>query len=284
MLPERFELLENLGFVWDSHEVSWKEKLEELIEYKRTHGDCDVPYYYSLNPQLATWATRQRRQYTLYKQNKKSGMTPKRIAILEDLGFKWNTKSTKKILGEGTTKYGEPTGQEVPLVLPYIHHSSSDISNNALPSTLEERNETSSISQVLPSKSKGLGKILPKGLNAVDQAPLALGHIQLSEPSDWGTHSDTDLRMFLETLDDLDDLSSDGGENQPKKCNKPTKKKARLDINPPAEDFSYHENILSSVLSDLSADAEDNKDDDVSLTEFDHPWSETFDKDFILDI
>ena len=55
MTPERVAILEEAGFVWDSHEVSWREKVQELIQYREKHGDCLVPSSYRENPQLATW-------------------------------------------------------------------------------------------------------------------------------------------------------------------------------------------------------------------------------------
>ena len=55
MTPARVNILEQAGFVWDSHEVSWREKVQELDQYRSQHGDCLVPSSYRENPQLATW-------------------------------------------------------------------------------------------------------------------------------------------------------------------------------------------------------------------------------------
>ena len=55
MTPARVTILEQAGFVWDSHEVSWREKVQELDQYRSQHGDCLVPSSYRENPQLATW-------------------------------------------------------------------------------------------------------------------------------------------------------------------------------------------------------------------------------------
>ena len=66
MTADRVVILEDAGFVWDSHEVSWKEKVQELIAYKDKYGNCLVPSSYRDNPQLATWVKCQRRQYKLY--------------------------------------------------------------------------------------------------------------------------------------------------------------------------------------------------------------------------
>lgn len=270
MLQDRLELLENIGFVWDSHEATWKEKLEELTKYKEIHGNCDVPYYFPLNPQLATWTTRQRRQYTLYNQKKKSSMTPGRIALLENLGFRWNTRvsrSIEKTSHEETKLDQEQTSSpQTPIIQSAAHHIEGPI--EAISSTLEKTNETKYLPQ---EPTKCLDKIMTKGLKAVDHVPFSLGNLPLSGP-DCGKFSDADGRMFLEVLDDL---SSDG---ESETYSKPSKK-AHLDLD--ADDFSYHEGLLSSVLSDISIDEDDNDDDDTSK-EFNTSWSKTFDSDFLI--
>ncbi len=55
MTDERVQLLENIGFIWDSHAAAWAEKLHELKDYAKQRGDCSVPSTYPENPQLATW-------------------------------------------------------------------------------------------------------------------------------------------------------------------------------------------------------------------------------------
>jgi hypothetical protein len=52
---ERVKLLEECGFVWDSHEASWREKVQDLIEFIREHGHANVSSSYKKSPQLATW-------------------------------------------------------------------------------------------------------------------------------------------------------------------------------------------------------------------------------------
>jgi len=94
MTQERIDLLANVGFVWHSHEVVWQERLSELMEYKRTVGDCLVPSNYAENPKLATWVKCQRRQYKLYLRGSPSNITVERIRILEKAGFEWELRSS----------------------------------------------------------------------------------------------------------------------------------------------------------------------------------------------
>jgi Helicase associated domain len=48
-------MLEDMGFVWDSHNASWESKFNELCDFKRVHGHSFVPTVYPQNPQLAAW-------------------------------------------------------------------------------------------------------------------------------------------------------------------------------------------------------------------------------------
>lgn len=92
---ERVRLLNKIGFIWNSHDAVWEERWNELLLYKRIHGDCIVPSNYEKNPQLAVWVKRQRRQYKFYCEGKSTSMTKERIAKLEKLGFAWDCRKPK---------------------------------------------------------------------------------------------------------------------------------------------------------------------------------------------
>ena len=89
---ERLALLEEMGFVWDSHKAAWEERLNELRDFRKTHGHCNVPSTYDKIPPLAVWVKCQRRQYKLFIKGEKSTMTQERIAQLDSLGFSWNPR------------------------------------------------------------------------------------------------------------------------------------------------------------------------------------------------
>ena len=91
----RINALENLGFVWNSHEAVWEERRKELEEYKRVHSDCNVPSNY-VNRQLAIWVKRQRRQMKFLRNGKSSTMTEYRIQRLEELGFAWDGRNPSR--------------------------------------------------------------------------------------------------------------------------------------------------------------------------------------------
>jgi hypothetical protein len=85
----RINVLESLGFEWDSRGTAWADRLSELAEYHKIHGHCNVPMRYKENSKLAKWVSTQRSQYMLHRKGKPSSMTLSRIQILESLDFEW---------------------------------------------------------------------------------------------------------------------------------------------------------------------------------------------------
>ena len=59
----------------------WNQRFQELKDYKKKHGDCNVPRNYERNPALGEWIHTQRK--TRYD------MSPERRIQLESVGFKW---------------------------------------------------------------------------------------------------------------------------------------------------------------------------------------------------
>ena len=72
---------------------NWTEKFEELIEYRNQFGNCLVPNAFTDNRALAQWVKRQRYQYKLKMEGKRSTMSDERIEALEDVGFIWDSHS-----------------------------------------------------------------------------------------------------------------------------------------------------------------------------------------------
>ena len=89
MTAERFRALDGIGFVWNAKDASWKERFQQLREYKAQFTNCLVPIKYAANPKLGKWVSTQRTQYKLYQEGKPSSMTAERIQKLESVGFKW---------------------------------------------------------------------------------------------------------------------------------------------------------------------------------------------------
>jgi hypothetical protein len=89
MTAFRIKELESLSFEWEVCNTAWEDCLTELAEYRKINGHCNVPRRYSENPKLGRWVGKQRTQYRLYVDGKKSPMTTFRIQELESLGFEW---------------------------------------------------------------------------------------------------------------------------------------------------------------------------------------------------
>lgn len=72
-----------------SNNARWMDRYEELKDYQREYGHCNVPQKCKDNPQLGKWVKNQRKDYKLREKGKKSAMTDGRIALLEEVGFEW---------------------------------------------------------------------------------------------------------------------------------------------------------------------------------------------------
>ena len=103
LTPAREQALDEIGFVWSTHNAIWEEKFYELAEFSQLTGHCNVPSKYPTNPKLSVWVRCQRRQYKLFLQISKqqvakgtrSSMTPERISKLQSLGFDFNPRKLK---------------------------------------------------------------------------------------------------------------------------------------------------------------------------------------------
>jgi hypothetical protein len=87
--------LNELEFSWEARDVPqenlWMLRYNELVEYKREFGHCNVPYSYirKSNPQLCSWVGEQRRRF------KNKYLSDDRIAKLNELGFVWENMQQK---------------------------------------------------------------------------------------------------------------------------------------------------------------------------------------------
>ena len=88
LTQDRLERLDKIGFVWDLREQRWESMFTALVEYKKSHGNCDVPVGWSPNPTLAAWINRQRRLDTT------GTLLPYRRKQLEALGVPFSYQRT----------------------------------------------------------------------------------------------------------------------------------------------------------------------------------------------
>ena len=82
---DQIDRLNSIGFTWKIREthirVDWEVRFQELVDYKRVHGHCNVPRDYKANPHLGTWIGLQRRT--------KQTMSEERRKRLNSIGFTW---------------------------------------------------------------------------------------------------------------------------------------------------------------------------------------------------
>jgi hypothetical protein len=69
----------------------WSEKFEDLCEFRKYYGHCHVPHTYARNAPLAQWVKRQRYQYKLKIEGKRSTLSDERVRLLHNIGFIWNS-------------------------------------------------------------------------------------------------------------------------------------------------------------------------------------------------
>ncbi len=107
---DQIKRLEDIGFVWNPLESFWKEMFVALVEYKKEHGDCNVPSTWAEDKQLAAWVCSQRTNY------RKGNLNDDRVKQLEDIGFLWTQrralnekiwKETFELLKEYKEEYGD---------------------------------------------------------------------------------------------------------------------------------------------------------------------------------
>ena len=88
MSEERRKRLDSIGFTWKVREahipVDWEIRFQQLVDYKRVHGNCNVPIKYNANPQLGNWVRQQR--------TKKETMSEEKRKRLNSIGFTWKVR------------------------------------------------------------------------------------------------------------------------------------------------------------------------------------------------
>eukprot|EP00240_Pyramimonas_obovata_P004895 CAMPEP_0118921764 /NCGR_PEP_ID=MMETSP1169-20130426/937_1 /TAXON_ID=36882 /ORGANISM="Pyramimonas obovata, Strain CCMP722" /LENGTH=404 /DNA_ID=CAMNT_0006862543 /DNA_START=663 /DNA_END=1877 /DNA_ORIENTATION=+ len=90
---DRYRRLEGLKFVWELKEGVWEQHFEELVVYKGTYGDCNVPKGWVENDGLASWVQdlRHRRWASVRSGIKDSStLTQTQERRLSQLGFEWD--------------------------------------------------------------------------------------------------------------------------------------------------------------------------------------------------
>lgn len=77
--------LDEIGFIWQAHEVRWHEMFGAMSQYRRINGNCNVPSKWPNDPRLGKWAAHQR------EFEKTGKLSEDRIRRLNEIGFWRNT-------------------------------------------------------------------------------------------------------------------------------------------------------------------------------------------------
>ena len=95
---DRVTRLDRLGFTWGKDD-RWEEMFRSLVDYRKTHGDCNVPRAWPENPRLGVWVHTLRKQKRLgelpanriQRLNRRvAELTTQQIQRLDALAFEWN--------------------------------------------------------------------------------------------------------------------------------------------------------------------------------------------------
>ncbi|KAL7464756.1 hypothetical protein ACHAXS_005092 [Conticribra weissflogii] len=70
-------------------EAEWKNRYDELVQFKNQFGHTNVPEPYQPNLALGVWVKEQRQQYKWLLRGKPSRMTNARVQLLEAIQFEW---------------------------------------------------------------------------------------------------------------------------------------------------------------------------------------------------
>lgn len=172
MQPEREELLDQIGFSWetvDPRHVPFNVRIQQLTEFKEEFGHCNVPTKCEGKyKKLGIWVDRQRQQYKNRKAAEEASnmadpmkkiritsITREEIHCLEELGFVWEvarggTRRQISLSATNTTTHADLTTSSSQTAsmssisrVRHMHRESIDtvIASNTSPRTAEEEIE-----------------------------------------------------------------------------------------------------------------------------------------------
>jgi hypothetical protein len=98
MTKDRIDLLNDLGFVWNTQEMTWNQHLNSLKSFREQYGHSNVSVNDTKYSKLHLWISKQRRSYAFMKQGKNSNITPARVSVLDSIGFCWDPYDAQWLL------------------------------------------------------------------------------------------------------------------------------------------------------------------------------------------
>jgi len=98
LTDERIAAFDAMGFNWTSQEYvtrSFDERIEDLMEYKQTHGHLNVKF--NDDESLYQFCAAVRHSLKHFEKDGTMKLVEERIARLDDLGFKWDDGGRRKV-------------------------------------------------------------------------------------------------------------------------------------------------------------------------------------------
>ena len=102
---ERVAKLDSINFVWNLGwdgsglitDDLWETRFNELKDYRKEHGNCNVPQTYEPNRKLGHWVLTQRAHYRKFHNGGGSLLTKEKISKLNSIDFVWDPRKRKKL-------------------------------------------------------------------------------------------------------------------------------------------------------------------------------------------
>lgn len=168
--------LNDVGFVFRMTKLtrhkSFKERVEELREFKEKHGHFRVPRGEGATKTLGRWLEEMRWQYRRYKSGQYAkGMNPERVSALEAIGVDWEPLETK----QKKAKEGSETQEDAK---PAPIDETMDESQPKVNPNLQETNLAVAVAGLNELADGGFGPQflgvarLPDGSPMIDPTPL----------------------------------------------------------------------------------------------------------------
>ncbi len=82
----RIDLLNQIDFLWNPHEIKWNLRYQEAVQYFKQNGHLNIPRNH---PILGPWIREQRNQY------RKVNIPKSRIELLEQIGMVWSITDSR---------------------------------------------------------------------------------------------------------------------------------------------------------------------------------------------
>lgn len=186
----------------------WNDHLDDLLEFRNKYDHCLVPNTFKENQGLANWVKRQRYQYNLFRQNKRSSITIERIRLLSSIGFVWSSREVawQERLKELLLYKKKHSHCNVPTRCKDNPHLAMWVKSQRRQYKLYQARKVSNMTPARITALENIGFIWRRRRNATLTKTKPYNHLRNND-APWN-----ETKIFMDVLSDLeDDKSSDSG-------------------------------------------------------------------------